>query len=217
MNKQQLDFSVNVLRALLWQYNAAENLQGILQAKQDWYDENQTAFWSDWITNVFDLRTANDFGLTVWSILLGVPLSITLAPDYLDKRVFGYGQYHKNFASSNYGNKTQTEVVLTQAQKRIVIQLRYYQLVSRGTVPQTNKFLASVFSDFGPAYVLDGLNMEIDYTFGFSLPAQLQFVLTHYDILPRPAGVGVSYRVITRDTFGYGPFHKNYTRGNFGA
>ncbi len=37
---QNFDYSVNLLQALLWQYNEAKNLQGILEAKQTWYDIN---------------------------------------------------------------------------------------------------------------------------------------------------------------------------------
>ena len=215
--RQELDFSVDVLRALLWQYNDAENLQALLQSKQDWYTENQSEFWTNWIVDVFDLRTANNFGLTVWSIILGVPLSITLAPDYLDKQVFGFAPFGMNFDNGNFGSKSSSDITLSLEQKRLVLRLRYYQLVSRGTIPQTNQFLASLFADEGSVYALDLLDMRIVYVFNFSLPSSLQFVLDNYDILPRPAGVGTEYRVTTRLNFGFGPYYQNYDNGNFGA
>ena len=71
---QSFDFSVNLLQALLWEYNEASNLQSILTQKQAWYNTNQSNFWNNWIVNVFDMRTANEFGLTVWSIILDLPL-----------------------------------------------------------------------------------------------------------------------------------------------
>lgn len=215
--RQELDFSVDVLRALLWQYNDAENLQEILQSKQDWYTENQSDFWTNWITDVFDLRTANDFGLTVWSIILGVPLSVTLAPDYLDKRVFGFDPFGMNFDNGNFGSKSSDDITLSLEQKRLVLRLRYYQLVSRGTIPQTNQFLASLFGDEGSVYALDLLDMRVVYVFNFSLPSSLRFVLDNYDILPRPAGVGIEYRDTTRLNFGFGPYYQNFDNGNFGA
>src|ERR1700733_14966336 len=70
---QQFDFSVNLLQAILWQYNDAINLQALLEAKDSWYFNNQTQFWNHWFNNVFNLATANDFGLAVWSIILGQP------------------------------------------------------------------------------------------------------------------------------------------------
>ena len=62
---QQIDYTVNVLRPLLWQYNQADNLRGLLELKQVFYDREQRDFWQNWYRDVFDLRTANDFGLTV--------------------------------------------------------------------------------------------------------------------------------------------------------
>lgn len=71
---QSFDYSVDLLRSVLWAYNEAENLQGLLNAKQTWYDKNHVEFWESWITDVFDLRTANDFGLSVWAVILDLPL-----------------------------------------------------------------------------------------------------------------------------------------------
>lgn len=83
-NIESIDFSVDVLRALLWQRNDAINLQSLITQKQVWYDESQSGFWNDWLINVFDLQTASDFGCVVWAIILGIPVSIIiggLAPD----------------------------------------------------------------------------------------------------------------------------------------
>ncbi len=71
---QEFDFSVNLLKAILWQYDGSPNLKGLLDEKDAWYISNQTEFWDNWITDVFDLRTANSFGLGVWSIILNESL-----------------------------------------------------------------------------------------------------------------------------------------------
>lgn len=222
MKNQQLSLSVKLLEAILWQYNDAPNLISLLTQKQAWYDANQTYFWTNWIQDVFDLRTANDFGCVVWSIILGIPLAVVLEPDYLDKDVFGFGAgvggYRVNFNRGNFARRRQTTINLTIEQKRLVLQLRYFQLISRGTVPQTNAFLTRLFADYGTAYVLDPLDMgDIVYVFGFALPSALQFVLTSYDLLPRPAGCGVRYVVIGQLHWGFGTYRRNFNRGNFGG
>lgn len=218
MKNQSFDFSVNVLAALLWQYNDAEKLIALLRSKQVWYDENQSEFWEAWTRDVFNLDTATDFGCTVWSIILGVPLTVVLPPDYLNKLCFGFSPFGGNFDRSNFGSKTQTDQNLTLAQKRLVLKLRYFQLISRGTVPQTNYFMKWAFEDLGVVYVLDPLDMgEIVYVFTFALPSALIFVLTYYDILPRPAGVGIRFVVTVRENFGFAPYGVNFDRGNFGA
>lgn len=194
MKTQEFDFSVNVLQALLWRFNLAPNLQALVAAKQAWYDANQAQFWTDWITDVFDLRTANDFGCAVWAIILGVPLAVVQDPEPA-KPTFGFGPFlttgFYNFNNSNFGLNHQTVIPLTLEQKRLALRLRYFQLISRGTVTQTNVFLKRLFAGFGGAYVVDGLDMTCTYVFQFTLPSALQFVFSNYDLLPRPAGVRV--------------------------
>lgn len=215
MRVQAFDFSVDLLRALLWQYNDAVRLQSLLEQKQAWYDSQYSEFWENWSRDVFDLRTANDFGLSVWAVILNIPLTITTAgPPSAD--IWGFGPFRKNFNRGNFAPST-SGIRLTTEQKRLVLRLRYFQLVTRGAVPEINEFLASVFAAFGDVYVLDGLNMTMDYVFTFAPPSQLRFVLQTYDVLPRPAAVGVNYVVLVRDTFGFGPFHRNFNRGTFGS
>lgn len=210
---QALDFSVDLLRALLWQYNAAPRLESLLQQKQQWYDENQKAFWENWVRDVFDLRTANDFGLAVWAIILNIPLAVAAQGDG-DKTPWGFGQYHENFANGNFSAIASSQ--LSTEQKRLVLRLRYFQLVTRGTVPEINEFFAYLFEPLGRAYVNDGYDMTARYVFEFPLSSALEMVLTEYDLLPRPAGVKIDF-VVTGDAdgWGFGRYHENFTNGNF--
>ena len=211
---QAFDFSVDLLRALLWQYNDAARLEGLLRQKQDWYNANQQAFWENWRRDVFDLRTANDFGLAVWAIILDVPLVVASQADDPAKPIWGFGQYRENFGNGNFASTATSS--LTAAQKRLVLQLRYFQLVTTGGAPEINAFLAYVFEPLGRAYVNDGYNMTARYVFEFPLPSALELILTEYDLLPRPAGVKIDYAIIgDADGWGFGRYHENFTNGNF--
>lgn len=211
---QAFDFSVDLMRALLWQYNDAARLEALVRQKQEWYDESQTAFWGDWITDVFDLRTANDFGLAVWAIILNVPLTVASGVDPDDKPIWGFGEYRENFENGNFAGTSGT--ALTTEQKRLVLRLRYFQLVTRGTIPEINAFFAYLFGSLGPAYVVDGYAMDLLYVFNFPLPSALELILTEYDLLPRPAAVKVRYVVIgDADGWGFGRYHENFENGNF--
>jgi len=212
MRIQAFDFSVNLLRALLWQYNEAERLEALLRAKQAWYDDNQQGFWTDWIRDVFDLTTANDFGLAVWAIILALPISVTPTDDP-NKPIFGFAVDDSNFGNSNFAAAGQ--INLTTAQTRIVLRLRYYKLTTRASVTQANRILNDVFGP-GVAYVADSLLMKIRYVFIVPPAPALQFLLANYDLLPRPAAVGSDYVVIgDADGFGFGAFHENFNHGNF--
>lgn len=215
---QAFDFSVNLMKALLWQYNDATRLQSLLQQKQDWYGENQEQFWSDWYRDVFDLRTANEFGLTVWSIILELPLVIDIAPAAPTQAAFGFGQYNKNFTNGNFKLINGGSQVLTPEQARVALRLRYFQLTTRGTIPEINRFMKYLFEGQpGSVWCIDGSDpMTIVYVFSFVPSSQLQFVLQKYDLLPRPAAVGYSYRVEAEETWGFDQYHENFDNGNFG-
>ena len=211
---QSFDFSVGLLRALLWQYNEATNLQALLADKAAWYEANQSGFWRDWIADVFDLRTANDFGLSVWSVILGLPLFVNGAGDA--GPVLGFDdQTGFNFDNGIFGDQG-TYVMPTEI-KRIALRLRYFQLTGSGTVPETNRMLAHVFGDYGPAWLLDYHNMTQQYIFNFPLTFDLQYLFNNYDILPRPAGVASRYADATLPNFGFAPGDYNFDNGVFGV
>lgn len=212
---QEFDYSVDLLKAILWQYNDAERLQKLLELKQEWYDENQARFWSNWYNDVFNLDTANDFGLSVWAIILNIPLVADEGLDPLGKPIWGFGSFHKNFDNGNFA-KTGNAIRLTTNQKRLILKLRYYQLVSRGTVPEINHFLRMLFANDGNVYVLDSLDMTFAiYIFTFNPSSQIKLILEKFDLLPRPAGVGVKYLIVTKKTWGFGQYHNNFDNGNF--
>lgn len=215
---EEFDFSVDVLSALLWRNNDAASLQSLLQSKQDWYAQNFEQFWDEWYVNVFNIDTANEFGLSVWALILGIPLTLIVEPNAGPQ--FGFGPAsngRQNFNRGNFG-ASQSGVGLTLEQKRLLLKLRYYKLVSRCTVPEINARMKVLFSQYGSVYVLDGNNMEfITYVFGFSPDAALRFVLENFDVLPRPAAVGIKTIVATRPVFGFGEFNQNFNNGTFWA
>lgn len=210
---QEFDFSVDVLRAILWQYEGATGLQSILHAKSDWYTTNQTEFWTDWIRDVFDLTTANDFGCSVWGVILGIPLSIG-QPGTGARPVWGFGVFNQNFENGNFGRDSAGVSGLTLEQKRLVLRLRYYQLVSDGSAPYANLAMRNVF---GMGYALDPGDMTVTYVFPVEMPSQIRLVLEQFDLLPRPAGVKVNILIDPDAVFGFDPYYQNFNNGGFGA
>lgn len=68
-------YNGDLTRSLKWLHNKAPNIQSLVTQKANWYGKYNDQFWENWRTNVYDLRTANAFGLAVWCIILGLPLS----------------------------------------------------------------------------------------------------------------------------------------------
>ncbi len=228
---QPFDASLNLLRSLLWAHNEAENLQGLLSLKQAWYDTNHAGFFDDWVRDVFNLSTANDFGLSVWSVILDLPLfgdSVVSPPSYL---AFGFDTGEGFPATSpirafadesdpptneggNFATDARGAIGLPTSQKRLLLQLRYYQLITRGAIPEINRFLRELF---GPneIYALDGLDMTMTYVLVGPVALDMLPVFQLFDVLPRPAAVEVSYVVAGVLSFGFGDSNLNFDNGSF--
>lgn len=190
---QTFDYSVDLQKALLWQYQQAVRLQELIAEKQAWYDANQEQFWEDWYSGVFDLATADYFGLSVWAIILGQPIVFNNSPNP-DQIPWGFGTNNANFTQGNFAEKDGFTFTLPAAAARVLLQLRYFQLTSSGTVPETNRMLKYVFGkNYGPAWLVDNHNMTQTYNFNFALTPELVYLFKYLDILPRPAGVSSSY------------------------
>lgn len=155
MNQEIFDFSVDVMRTLLWQYDDAERLQSLIQSKQAWYDENHTQFWQDFYDNVFNLDTANDFGLSVWAIILDLPLSFDAPPSDYTKIPWGFGALNYNFTHGNFKRLITANYALNTEQKRIALKLRYFQLITDCSIVDINKFLQYVFGFETTSTVID--------------------------------------------------------------
>lgn len=211
---QQFDYTVNLLRALLWQYNSAERLQSLLQQKQDWYELNHDEFWTDWERDVFNLKTANAFGLAVWSIILGQPISFPNINDPAQP-TWGFESFHRNFDRGNFAGGSQS-YTLSPETARVILRLRYYKLIGTVQVPAINRALKDVFyDDYGPAFVTDLNDMNLFYIFGFVPPTDMQFAFDNFDVLPRPSTVGIDWRVVVEEPWAFGPTRSNFDHSNF--
>jgi hypothetical protein len=211
---QQFDYSAQIDPALLWHYNKAKRLESLVLQKQLWYDINQKLFWEDWYRDVFNLLTANDFGLAVWAIILGLPIFLTIHAED-DGPVFGFGPDDDNFDNGPFGHKTGVTSKLTREEIRIILRLRYCQLTSRGDIPTTNRQLNMIFGNHNRVYVLDGLDMSITCVFLFFPSTRLLRAIRDFDLIPRSDGVLINYVLDTGDIFGFGPDNVNFDNGIF--
>lgn len=214
------DLSVDLKRAIIWQYEKADKLKAIVEAQNDAHNKLVQEFWERWERDVFNIDTATAFGLSIWARILNVDLSVNFAPQP-DKVAFGFGPNRRNFASpSGFGSRDGGSVGLTVEQARLVIRARYFSLTERPTVSNINEFLKRYFwRGESKVYVTDPLDMSfVLYTFNYTPDGELAFLLDNMDFLPRPSTVGVSYRIIGKMSFGVGPNRRNFASpSNFGV
>jgi Protein of unknown function (DUF2612) len=159
-NIQNFDYSVDLLQSILWQYDKATHLLSLLNQKQTWYDINQTEFWQDWFNYVFYLANPNLttnplkedlalFGLSVWGVILEIPIYVNNVPESSTKPIFGFNAYtsyptlintYDNFygetlvgAGSNFSTKNQI-IALSLAEQQFLLLLRYFTLTTRDNI-----------------------------------------------------------------------------------
>ena len=189
--------TVDFTEALLWQYNNSPILTYLVKQKNTWYQNNHIQFWGQWITNVFDIRTCNQFGLIIWGIILNQPLFVPVVAQP-NKPTFGFGTlplgatWNQNFGNGNFA-QVSNQVSLTTDQQRLLLLSRYFQLTGKFSIPSINRMLKMIFGQFGLIYASDSLDMSmITYTIKFIPSSALLFLLTNTNVLPRPAGIGIN-------------------------
>jgi hypothetical protein len=223
MRIQNPDFSVNVTPALLWQRNTAARLTSLINSKQAWYDLYQTQFWEDWVTNVFNLQTANDFGLSVWCIILQIPYFISsTTPSTAPTWGFNETPPINTFVNFNNGNfipDYSPQYVLTTEEQRIALQFAFFRTYTRCAIPEINAFLFFIFGANG-MWALDGLNMSMTYVINAPISDNLFNVLRDFDLFPRPAGVKLYFIETNNTLFGFNetpPINTfvNFNNGSF--
>lgn len=185
--------------AVLWQYQNATRLKKLISGKQKWLDVNHRQFWENWTMYVFgalslDADTARHlseisdpenpaynpqspdfrkaqlwlFGLTVWGKILNLPR-----------------EYYFN------GNSQQ----LDSTQYQSLLRGQFFKNIISCTIPEINRWLKIVFKGYGNAYVIDNGSMSMYICIDFAISEKFYQALTQLDILPKPAGVGISLLV----------------------
>lgn len=212
MNIQQFDFSLDLMKVVKWEYDQAPNLIGILNLKQKWYSENQEQFWIAWEKDVFNLFTANDFGLNVWALILNLPLYTETTKSPSSYPAFGFASAGLNFGKSNFATDADAVNHLNVEQKRQLLRMRWWQITSDGSMPSINHALYDVFGK--DVYALDGNDMTITIVYQVILPGILMRLLQDFDLIPRPSGVKFNHLVKPRDAFGFAEYSLNFDQNN---
>lgn len=99
-------YNGDLTQALKWLENNAPQITELVTGYQTWRVTNNDTFWTNWRSAVFNLDTANSFGLMIWCQILGVPSDLVglVANNY----AWAFGEYRKNFIYEDitYGEVT---------------------------------------------------------------------------------------------------------------
>lgn len=173
-----INFTINNNLCYLWQYDNAENLKNLMQLKDVFLTENVTNFWSDYFQNIFDIKTANSFGLNLWGETLGV------------KR-------------PNYTNDNNEIVPFSDEMYRKLLLACILKYNLNGSVASIIDYLSFFFSRQNVLFI-NNYDMTVKILFYSGITTDEEAVLNSGHFIPLPTGVKVDYEVIPlNNTFGF--------------
>ncbi len=150
----------NVEQTIASQYGNSPTILALIQDMNENIDPG--ADIDNFYNTIFNVATANIFGLAIWSRIVGIPQALIVE-------------------LGSYLNDPDTF--------RLLIMLKALRNISRASAPAFNQLLQNWLGPGSRAYVLDSGGMAMLFVFEHGLsPAQI-LILTQSGIFLRPAGV----------------------------
>jgi len=192
-----------VASTLISQYANSPTLVQLIN-NMDEYINPQSDFdaFYDYVWNV---ETAQGFGLDIWGRIVGVDRFLTLREEI---NCFGFDEsliLEPFGQASMYTGETQTKTFrLSDHSYRELILVKALSNISDCSSASLNRLLSNLFRGRGRCYVSDNGGMQFRYTFEFALlPFELA-ILTQSGVISKPAAVLACIIVVdTSSTFGF--------------
>ena len=172
--------------------NIDELVKGIAEIKEKFLKNALVSLQNDNLS----LSTAKENGLDLWGQLLRFYRHIPLDSDPAnDVNYFNFNA--KNFRRLQFFNPNKPNYGrMTDDIFRRFLLLRYQSMFVHCTIPNLNAFMSNFFNEFDSISIRDTYDMSfVVYAFSSQqgMPDYLKWILSNYDLLPRPAGVGSGF------------------------
>lgn len=184
---------------IISQYANSPILTQLIQNFDECIDQTQN--FDNFYDDIWNIATAQGVGLDIWGRIVGVSRVIQLpgSASYFGFEEAGTGNANSNpfgpgGTSPFYTGVPNTgNVALSDDAFRTLIYAKALANISDGSIKAINQLLINLFpGQGGNAYVTDGQNMTMTYTFNWALtPVQLSIV-SQSGILPKPVGVAAT-------------------------
>lgn len=195
---------IDVEQTIISQYGNSATITQLVRNMNQYIDPR--ADFDEFYNFVWNVDTAQGFGLNIWGRIVNISRELQIPPDQL---FFGFnealpGSYpfdEQPFYSGTPG-ATNTYSLGDEAYRKLIL-TKALANISATNAPSINQLLQNLFADRGRCYVNDLGNMQMRYTFEFLLTPYEFAIMTQSGALPRPAGVGAT--LINTDTpvFGF--------------
>lgn len=169
---------------VLSQYANSPIITGLIDYFAQWLDPKSR--FDQFFSLIWDIDTAQGFGLDVWGRILGVNRVLQVpVGEYLgfeqdaQAKPFGFGIFYS-------GTRLTNNVALTDEAYRMLLLAKAALNITNASSPAINAILLNLF---GQGYVRDNLDMTITYVFSEALTPVETAIVFQSGVLPKPCGV----------------------------
>ena len=177
-------------QTIVSQYGNSPTLIQLIKNVNTYLDPNANI--NSFYENVWNIATAQGYGLDVWGRIVGVSrvlqissgswLGFEEADDSLVETPFGQAAFYT-------GGSATSNFTLTDTAYRQLILAKAALNITNCSIPAINQILMTLFGSNGECWCTDGQNMTMTYTFDFDLSPVDYAIVSQSGVLPRPAGV----------------------------
>ena len=159
---------------------------------------DQTANFDAFFDAIWNVDTAQGYGLDVWGRIVGVTRNLNVVSGI---KFFGFDEASTisadPFNQSPFfsGQQLTSSFSLTDNSFRTLILAKALANISDGSILSINQLLRNLFPGRGDCFVLDTGNMTMVYRFHFILTPPELAIVSQSGVLPKPTGV--SAQVVT--------------------
>lgn len=178
---------------IISQYANSPILTQLIANFDDYVD--QTMNMQNFFDFIWNVDTAQGFGLDIWGRIVGVTRVLHINQSAL---YFGFEEattlsaFGFNQQPFYAGDPTTNNFSLSDDAFRVLIFAKALANISDGSIKAINQLLLNLFPNRGNCYVTDGLDMTMTYTFDFVLTPVEQAILGQSGVLPKPSGVSAT-------------------------
>lgn len=219
---------INVEKTILAQYANSPILVNLINGMNDAIDPRSDLI--QFFDDVWNINTAEGFGLDIWGRILGVSRIIPIPGT---NGSFGFDNADRPPDWENFGNTVGSNLVggpfysgqantggytLNDTAYRTLLLTKALANIVATNAMSLNTLVRNLFPGRGSCYTVDLGNMAMRYVFEFSLTSIEFAILVFSGVLPHPAGVQVSVLVIAQQFFGFreaGPAAQPFGSGVF--
>lgn len=181
----------DVWTTIISQYANSPILTQLILNINDYLD--QTADLDLFYDNLFNVLTAQGYGLDTWGRIVGVTRTLQVAAG----DTFGFNEATPGsdpFGQGSFfsGGGLTSNFQLSDAVYRPLILAKAAANITNGSIPAINQILLSLFPNRGNAFVTDGENMTMTFTFDFLLTPVELAIVQQSGALPKPVGVAAT-------------------------